>query len=163
MAASVATVANTARDLEALRNLVRQTGRGGNLAEAAQDIDRALAAAQQGQGRFKGDTAELEKLAQQILNPLREAELELAKRKNARSQLDGLVQAAQSVKGVSVLSKKVDGLDASMLRELAETAGAKMGSGVVVLGLASNGKASLVSVVPVSCSCAMAGTTASGL
>jgi len=58
---------------------VRQTGRGGNLAEAAQDIDRALAAAQNGQGRFKGDTAELEKLAQQILNPLREAELELAK------------------------------------------------------------------------------------
>jgi alanyl-tRNA synthetase len=34
-----------------------------------------------------------------------------------------------------------------MLRELAETAGAKIGSGVVVLGLASNGKASLVAVV----------------
>ncbi len=31
-----------------------------------------------GQGRFKGDPAEIEKLAQQILNPLREAELELA-------------------------------------------------------------------------------------
>ena len=34
-----------------------------------------------------------------------------------------------------------------MLRELAENAGAKIGSGVVVLGLASNGKASLVAVV----------------
>jgi alanyl-tRNA synthetase len=34
-----------------------------------------------------------------------------------------------------------------MLRELAENAGAKIGTGVVVLGLASNGKASLVAVV----------------
>ncbi len=51
------------------------------------------------------------------------------------------------VKGVSVISRKVDGVDASMLRELAENAGAKIGSGVVVLGLASNGKASLVAVV----------------
>ena len=34
-----------------------------------------------------------------------------------------------------------------MLRELAENTGAKIGSGVVVLGLASNGKASLVAVV----------------
>jgi alanyl-tRNA synthetase len=76
-----------------------------------------------------------------------EAELELVKRKSARSQLDGLLEAAQSIKGVPVLARKVDGLDASMLRELAETAGAKIGSGVVVLGLASNGKASLVAVV----------------
>ena len=37
--------------------------------------------------------------------------------------------------------------DASMLRELAENAGAKIGSGVVVLGLASDGKASLVAFV----------------
>ena len=74
-----ATIANTARDLQALQNLVRQAGRNGNLANAAEDINRALGAAQNGQGRFKGDPAEIEKLAQQILNPLREAELELAK------------------------------------------------------------------------------------
>jgi alanyl-tRNA synthetase len=34
-----------------------------------------------------------------------------------------------------------------MLRELAENTGTKIGSGVVVLGLASTGKASLVAVV----------------
>jgi alanyl-tRNA synthetase len=34
-----------------------------------------------------------------------------------------------------------------MLRETAENAGSKIGSGVVVLGLASNGKASLVACV----------------
>jgi len=98
---------------------------------------------------LRAPRGEITRAIQRLIEAQRdlEAELELAKRKNARSQLDGLVQAAQSVKGVSVLSKKVDGLDASMLRELAETAGAKIGSGVVVLGLASNGKASLVAVV----------------
>jgi len=98
---------------------------------------------------LRAPRGEITRAIQRLIEAQRdlEAELELAKRKNARSQLDGLVQAAQSVKGVSVLSKKVEGLDASMLRELAETAGAKIGSGVVVLGLASNGKASLVAVV----------------
>src|SRR5262249_45407564 len=76
-----------------------------------------------------------------------EGELEAIKRKSARSQLDQLVGAPQTVKGVTVIARKVDGVDASMLRELAETTGAKIGSGVVVLGLASNGKASLVAVV----------------
>jgi alanyl-tRNA synthetase len=98
---------------------------------------------------LRAPRGEITRAIQRLIEAQRdlEAELELAKRKNARSQLDGLLEAKQSVKGVSVLSKKVDGLDASMLRELAETAGAKIGSGVVVLGLASNGKASLVAVV----------------
>ncbi len=76
-----------------------------------------------------------------------ENELENIKRKSARSQLDSLIEAPQTIKGVSVVSRKVDGVDPSLLRELAETAAAKLGSGVVVLGLASNGKASLVTVV----------------
>jgi len=76
-----------------------------------------------------------------------EAELETAKRKSARGQVDRLVDSPQTVNGVAVIAKKVDGVDASVLRDLAETAGAKIGSGVVVLGLASNGKASLVAVV----------------
>jgi alanyl-tRNA synthetase len=46
-----------------------------------------------------------------------------------------------------VVSRKVEGADASLLREIAESAASKIGSGVVVLGLASNGKASLVAVV----------------
>src|SRR6185436_13433519 len=76
-----------------------------------------------------------------------ESEIEVMKRKTARSQLDSLVEAPQSIKGVPVISKKVEGVDASMLRELAENATAKIGSGVVVLGLASNGKAALVASV----------------
>jgi len=76
-----------------------------------------------------------------------ETELELLKRKAARSQIGDLVENPENVKGISVVSRKVEGVDASMLRELAETTGAKIGSGVVVLGLASDGKASLVAVV----------------
>src|SRR5438034_654492 len=76
-----------------------------------------------------------------------ENELETLKRRAAKSQIGNLVESPATVKGVSVVSRKVEGVDASMLRELAENAGTKIGSGVVVLGLASDGKASLVAVV----------------
>ena len=76
-----------------------------------------------------------------------ESELDVLKRKAAKSQVSNLAEAQREVKGISVISQKVDGVDASMLRELAEHTGSKIGSGVVVLGLASNGKASLVAVV----------------
>ena len=76
-----------------------------------------------------------------------ESELETLKRKAANSQIGNLVEAPKDIRGVPVISRKVEGVDASMLRELAENAGTKIGSGVVVLGLASNGKASLVAVV----------------
>jgi alanyl-tRNA synthetase len=76
-----------------------------------------------------------------------ENELEGLKRKAAQSQVGNLAAAPESIKGVPVISRKVEGVDASMLRELAENTGAKIGTGIVVLGLASNGKASLVAVV----------------
>jgi alanyl-tRNA synthetase len=78
---------------------------------------------------------------------LLENELEDLKRKSANSKIGNLVEAPNDVQGVPVISRKVEGVDASMLRELAENTGAKIGSGVVVLGLASSGKASLVAVV----------------
>jgi alanyl-tRNA synthetase len=76
-----------------------------------------------------------------------ENELEQLKRKAANSQIGNLVESPNTINGIAVVSRRVEGVDASMLRELAENARAKMGSGVVVLGLASNGKASLVAVV----------------
>jgi hypothetical protein len=69
----------TEAELRQLANQLRQAGRGGNLGDAAENITQALNAAQAGQNRFKGDPAEIEKLVQGILNPLREAEVELAK------------------------------------------------------------------------------------
>jgi alanyl-tRNA synthetase len=76
-----------------------------------------------------------------------ENELEALKRKTAKSQIGNLIDNLTDIKGVRVISRKVEGVDASMLRELAENTAAKIGSGVVVLGLGSDGKASLVTVV----------------
>ena len=76
-----------------------------------------------------------------------ENELEALKRRTAKSQIGNLVESPATVKGISVVSRRVEGVDASMLRELAENAGTKIGSGVVVIGLDSDGKASLVAVV----------------
>jgi alanyl-tRNA synthetase len=58
-----------------------------------------------------------------------ENELEALKRKSANSQIGNLVEAPKDVQGVPVISRKVVGVDASMLRELAENAGSKIGSG----------------------------------
>ena len=76
-----------------------------------------------------------------------ESELETLKRKAANSQIGNLVDAPKDIRGVQVISRKVEGVDPTMLRELAENTGTKIGSGVVVLGLASDGKASLVAFV----------------
>jgi len=76
-----------------------------------------------------------------------ENELEALKRKSAKSQVGNLVESPEVVKGIAVIARKVEGVDPSMLRELAENAASKIGSGVVVLGLASDGKASLVAFV----------------
>jgi alanyl-tRNA synthetase len=98
---------------------------------------------------LRAPRSELSRAISRLLEQQRhlESELENLKRKSANSQIGDLTGSPSNVNGIAVISKKVEGVDASMLRELAENAGAKIGSGVVVLGLASNGKASLVAVV----------------
>ncbi len=76
-----------------------------------------------------------------------ENELETLKRKSARSQIDDIVASQTRVKGTAVVARKIEGMDAAMLRELAEQVSAKIASGVVVLALASMGKVSLVAAV----------------
>ncbi|HEX4998929.1 MAG TPA: alanine--tRNA ligase [Terriglobia bacterium] len=76
-----------------------------------------------------------------------ENELEAAKRKSATGLLDGILAGRNSVKDVSVVASRVDDVEGPVLRELAETTAARLGSGVVVLGSAAQGKVSLVSVV----------------
>jgi alanyl-tRNA synthetase len=49
--------------------------------------------------------------------------------------------------GTTVMSAQVNGVDPSVLRELAEQIGAKIASGIFVLGIASGGKAALVGLV----------------
>jgi alanyl-tRNA synthetase len=92
---------------------------------------------------------ELSRAVTRILDQQRmlENELEALKIKSARSQIDSIIARQKSFDGTTVISANVDGVDPSVLRELAEQIGAKITSGVVVLGLASNGKVSLVGFV----------------
>jgi alanyl-tRNA synthetase len=98
---------------------------------------------------LRAPRTELSRAITRLLDQQRslESELNAIKRKQANSQIGSLAEAPEDVKGVPVIARRVEGVDASMLRELAENTGAKIGSGVVVLGLASDGKASLVAVV----------------
>jgi alanyl-tRNA synthetase len=92
---------------------------------------------------------ELAKALTRVLDQQRELEheLETLKRKSARSQVDDIVASQTAIKGVPVIARKVEGVDAAVLRELAEHTSAKIASGVVVLALASSGKVSLVASV----------------
>jgi alanyl-tRNA synthetase len=98
---------------------------------------------------LKSPRQELTRNLTRILEQQRELERELEglKRKAARSQIDDILTSQTPVKGVPVIARKVEGIDAAVLRELAEQAVAKMTSGVVVLAVASEGKVSLVGAV----------------
>ncbi len=78
---------------------------------------------------------------------LLENELESMKLKSARSRIDDLIAGRKTINGTAVVTGHLDGVDPAVLRELAEQIGAKIASGVVVLGVASGGKASLVGFV----------------
>jgi alanyl-tRNA synthetase len=71
-------------------------------------------------------------------------ELEQLKMKSASAATADAAGSAVEVKGVKVLAQRVDGLDKSQMRNLVDELRGKLGSGVVVLGAASEGKVSLI-------------------
>ena len=80
---------------------------------------------------------------------VRQLEKQLAdlKRKTAVSGVDSLLESARQVKGVNVLASTVPGVDREALRQLVDTLRQKMGSGVVILGTAEDGKVALITGV----------------
>jgi alanyl-tRNA synthetase len=92
---------------------------------------------------------ELSRVVNRMLDQQRqlENELEALKLKSARSGIDGIIASQKTIDGTTVISSQVNGVDPSVLRELAEQIGAKIVSGIVVLGVASNGKVALVGFV----------------
>jgi alanyl-tRNA synthetase len=71
-------------------------------------------------------------------------ELEQMKMKSASAATADAASSAVEVKGVKVLAQRVDALDKSQMRNLVDELRGKLGSGVVVLGAASEGKVSLI-------------------
>jgi len=76
-----------------------------------------------------------------------EKQLESLKRDSAQSKIDGLLEQAREVKGVKVISAEVESADRETLRQLADGLRQKLGSGVVVLGTAEDGKVALLAGV----------------
>ena len=71
-------------------------------------------------------------------------ELESLKMKSASAATADAAGSAVEVKGVKVLAQRVDALDKSQMRNLVDELRGKLGSGVVVLGAANDGKVSLI-------------------
>ena len=71
-------------------------------------------------------------------------ELDSVRMKAASSSLSDAGASAVEVKGVKVLAQRVDGLEKAQMRELVDSLRIKLGSGVVVLGAAVDGKVSLI-------------------
>ena len=71
-------------------------------------------------------------------------ELDQARMKSASSSMANIGDQIKDVKGVKVLAHRVDNLERAQLRTLVDQLRDKIGSGVVVLGSASNGNVSLI-------------------
>ena len=71
-------------------------------------------------------------------------ELDQARMKSASSGTANIGDKIKDVKGVKVLAHRVDNLERAQLRTLVDQLRDKIGSGVVVLGSASNGSVSLI-------------------
>ncbi len=76
-----------------------------------------------------------------------EKQLEAMKRKGALSKSDDLESQARTIKGVKVISAVLEGVDREGMRQLVDTLRQKLGSGIVVLGTAQDGKVALLAGV----------------
>jgi alanyl-tRNA synthetase len=88
---------------------------------------------------------ELEKKDAEIKRLARE--LDQARMKSASSSVASANEHIKEVKGIKVLAHRVDNLDRSQMRTLVDQLRDKVGSGVVVLGSATDGKVALIAGV----------------
>src|SRR6185503_5132801 len=86
--------------------------------------------------------AELEKKDAEIKRLARE--LDQARMKQASSSTANISDKIKEVRGVKVLAHRVDNLERSQMRTLVDQLREKLGSGVVVLGSATNGNVALI-------------------
>jgi alanyl-tRNA synthetase len=86
--------------------------------------------------------AELEKKDAEIKRLTRE--LDQVRMKSASSSTANVGDKIKEVKGVKVLAHRVDNLERAQLRTLVDQLRDKIGSGVVILGSASNGNVALI-------------------
>jgi alanyl-tRNA synthetase len=131
-------VASGVRRVEAVTGM-------GALGVFRRDSDVAKVAGQYvGSGEVSGEALRAKVSAQEEEMKKLRRELESLRMKSASAATAGAADAAVEVKGVKVLAQRVDALDKSQMRNLVDELRGKLGSGVVVLGAASDGKVSLI-------------------
>ena len=118
-------------------------------AQALADYQRALATLRQLAATLNvGEDALAEAIERLALGSKQmEKQLDALKRKAAHSRVDELLERVRTVKDVRVLAAQVEEMDREAMRQLVDTLRQKLGSGVVVLGTAENGKVALISGV----------------
>jgi len=97
---------------------------------------------------LKTSPHELVRRAEGIIKELKEKEkeLEALQIKLAKYELDGVLNQVRDVKGVKVVSAQVNVPDMDSLRNMGDMLRDKLGSGVVVLGMANEGKVNFVAM-----------------
>jgi alanyl-tRNA synthetase len=109
------------------------------LAAAVESLERLLSVPQE------QVVAEVERRIEQAKQLQRD--LERMRLRAVREGLAGGAESPEVVAGVKVLARRADGLAAPEMRTLADSLRQKLGSGVVLLGRAEEGKASLLVAV----------------
>ncbi|MCZ6715916.1 MAG: alanine--tRNA ligase, partial [Gammaproteobacteria bacterium] len=120
-----------------VRRIEAVTGEGAmTWLQAEEDAINALA------GMFKTTRGELAAKARNLVDRNRQLEKELATLRGQLASGQGAdpVSEAVDVRGVKVLARRIDGADAKALRDAVDQFKNKLGSAVVVLGAADNGK-----------------------
>jgi alanyl-tRNA synthetase len=115
-------------------------------ARALAEYQRALATLRQLAGMLNVGEDALPAAIERLTQSARQLErqLDVAKRKAAHSRVDDLMAEVRTIKGVRVLAAEVAEMDREAMRQLVDTLRQKLGSGVVVLGGAENGKAAII-------------------
>ncbi len=126
-----------------VRRIEAATGRGS--VERLQERDRL---AEQLAGRYQASFEQLPELLAKRDQRLSDLEMEVRKLKHQLASGDsGGGEVVKEVSGIKVQARRVPEMDSSELRNLADTLRQKLGSGVVVLGMESDGKATLLAAV----------------
>jgi len=126
-----------------VRRIEAVTGRGS--IDRLQDRERL---ADRLAGRYQTSFEQLPELLAKREQRLSELEDEVRRLKHQLASGDiGGGEFLREVEGIAVQARRVPEMDSSELRNLADTLRQKLGSGVVVLGMESDGKATLLAAV----------------
>jgi len=88
---------------------------------------------------------QIEKLKDQVKE--KEMENKALRKKLTRKKYESVEEQVRKIKGVSVLAQRMEGLDNSELRDLADSLKQKLGSGIVILGTIYEKKVYIVASV----------------